>query len=171
MFLTNPYQPFLTPFPSLPTHADLMYVSYQPFPYNPSLPPLPTNTDFLLVRSLLFIFCNSSLLLSLLRLLLSLLLLSLLLLLLLMLSCPTQVMGIGGGSDPYIVIHTDPPSVLIGDHNTPGIVKSRTIMHDLNPDWGKVHPILHYCYYNVTDSCSVLFLLLLLLFHHRTSCI
>ena len=86
MFLTNPYQPFLTPFPSLPTHADLMYVSYQPFPYNPSLPPLPTNTDFLLVRSLLFIFCNSSLLLSLLRLLLSLLLLFLLLLLLFLLS-------------------------------------------------------------------------------------
>lgn len=49
-----------------------------------------------------------------------------------------KVMGMGGGSDPYIVIHTDPPSVLIGDQNTPGVVKSRTIMHDLNPDWGKV---------------------------------
>ena len=47
----------------------------------------------------------------------------------------------GGGSDPYIVIHTDPPSVLIGDHNSPGVVKSRTIMHDLNPDWGK--DVLH----------------------------
>ena len=44
----------------------------------------------------------------------------------------------GGGSDPYIVIHTDPPSVLVGDSSTPGVVKSRTIMHDLNPDWGKV---------------------------------
>jgi hypothetical protein len=42
-----------------------------------------------------------------------------------------KVMGMGGGSDPYIIIHTDPPSIL-GEP-----VKSRTITHDLNPSWGE----------------------------------
>ena len=42
-----------------------------------------------------------------------------------------RVMGMGGGSDPYVVVHTDPPCVLASEP-----VKSRTITHDLNPDWG-----------------------------------
>lgn len=46
----------------------------------------------------------------------------------------------GGGSDPYIVITTDPPNLLLHKNricrNVPG-VKSEVIKHNLNPVWEK----------------------------------
>jgi hypothetical protein len=49
-----------------------------------------------------------------------------------------DLQAFGGGSDPYIVITTDPPSLLLHKQrircNVPGL-KSKVIKHDVNPVW------------------------------------
>ena len=41
-----------------------------------------------------------------------------------------DTMAFGGGSDPYIVVSTDPKEVLVQEN-----LRSKTILHDLNPVW------------------------------------
>jgi hypothetical protein len=44
----------------------------------------------------------------------------------------TDLLGREAGSDPYLVVNTDPPCILVEQ------VKSKTVIHNINPIWGDV---------------------------------